>query len=71
MKNYHAPIRYNVFTRINIIIFCIVVNLCTFYDYRETTLTVYVFSLIGMVVYTFTLNIGYIVIVYITAALLG
>lgn len=42
-----------------------------FPSHRETTLGVYVFTMIGMIVYTFTLNTGYIAIVYCTSALLG
>lgn len=39
--------------------------------HRETTLAVYVFTMIGMFIYTFTLNNGYIVVVYLTSSLLG
>lgn len=39
--------------------------------FKETAMTLYVFSLLGMVVYTFTLDIGQISIVYFTGALLG
>lgn len=38
---------------------------------RETTLGVYGFSLVGMIIYTLTLSCGYISAVYLTAALLG
>lgn len=38
---------------------------------RETTLAVYAFSMIGMWIYTFTLNAGHIAIVYVTSSLLG
>jgi hypothetical protein len=38
---------------------------------RETTMALYIFSLLGMVVYTFTLSTGKIGIVYVTGALLG
>ncbi|XP_022919006.1 uncharacterized MFS-type transporter C09D4.1-like [Onthophagus taurus] len=38
--------------------------------YKETTLAVYILSLIAMIIFTFTLEIG-IIIVYITSALLG
>lgn len=38
---------------------------------RETTLAVYVCTMIGMFIYTFTLNNGYIFVVYITSSLLG
>lgn len=38
---------------------------------RETTLCVYVCTMIGMFIYTFTLNAGHIVVVYITSSLLG
>uniref|UniRef100_A0A1B6H316 Choline/ethanolamine transporter FLVCR1 n=1 Tax=Cuerna arida TaxID=1464854 RepID=A0A1B6H316_9HEMI len=41
------------------------------HKFKETTLGVYFFSLVGMVVYTFTLGSGYIAVVYITASLLG
>ncbi|CRK92699.1 CLUMA_CG006341, isoform A [Clunio marinus] len=39
--------------------------------FKETTLGVYICTMIGMVIYTFTLNTGYISIVYLTSALLG
>ncbi|XP_054826974.1 feline leukemia virus subgroup C receptor-related protein 2 isoform X2 [Eublepharis macularius] len=39
--------------------------------YKQTTLLVYVMSLVGMVVYTFTLELGYIWIVFVTAGALG
>ncbi|XP_020746136.2 choline/ethanolamine transporter FLVCR1 [Odocoileus virginianus] len=39
--------------------------------YKHTTLTVYVLSFVGMVIFTFTLNLGHIVIVFVTGALLG
>ncbi|XP_050423712.1 feline leukemia virus subgroup C receptor-related protein 2-like [Adelges cooleyi] len=39
--------------------------------FKETTLVVYAFSLLGMVVYTFTLSCGYIFVVYLSAVLLG
>ena len=39
--------------------------------FRTTTLLVYVFSLVGMIAYTFTFQFGHIEIVYTTAALLG
>lgn len=38
---------------------------------RETTFGVYVFTMIGMFIYTFTLNNGYIFVVYMTSSLLG
>ncbi|XP_046661757.1 uncharacterized MFS-type transporter C09D4.1 isoform X1 [Homalodisca vitripennis] len=41
------------------------------HKFKETTLGVYFFSLVGMVVYTFTLGSGFIAVVYITASLLG
>ncbi|XP_054277209.1 uncharacterized MFS-type transporter C09D4.1-like isoform X2 [Macrosteles quadrilineatus] len=41
------------------------------HKFKETTLAVYFFSLVGMVIYTFTLNCGYIAVVYVTAAVLG
>ncbi|KAM4853050.1 choline/ethanolamine transporter FLVCR2 [Thomomys bottae] len=39
--------------------------------YRETTLVVYIMTLIGMVVYTFTLNLGHLWVVFITAGTMG
>lgn len=39
--------------------------------FKETTLAVYVFSLIGMLIFTFTLGSGYIVVVYLTSGFLG
>nr|XP_014352061.1 PREDICTED: feline leukemia virus subgroup C receptor-related protein 1 isoform X2 [Latimeria chalumnae] len=39
--------------------------------YRKTTMVIYVFSFIAMIVFTFTLNLGYLVIVFITAGVLG
>jgi hypothetical protein len=38
---------------------------------RDTTMALYIFSLLGMVVYTFTLSTREIGIVYVTGALLG
>ncbi|MGH0158710.1 UNVERIFIED_CONTAM: hypothetical protein FKN15_077603 [Acipenser sinensis] len=40
-------------------------------SYKMTTLVVYVLSLVGMVVYAFTLNLGYLWVVFITAGSLG
>ena len=39
--------------------------------YKATTLTVYFFSFVGMVIYTFTFRFGHIEVVYVTASLLG
>ncbi|XP_062862805.1 heme transporter FLVCR2 [Trichomycterus rosablanca] len=39
--------------------------------YKQTTLAVYLLSLVGMVVYSFTLNLGHLWIVFITSATLG
>ncbi|XP_058808500.1 heme transporter FLVCR2 [Phymastichus coffea] len=39
--------------------------------FKETTLGVYVFSFLGMILFTFTLDVGSIVVVYVTAGLLG
>ncbi|XP_014220220.1 feline leukemia virus subgroup C receptor-related protein 2 [Trichogramma pretiosum] len=39
--------------------------------FKETTLGVYIFSFIGMVIFTFTLDVGKIYVVYITASILG
>ncbi len=36
-----------------------------------TTLLVYLFSFVGMIIYTFTVRSGHIEVVYFTAALLG
>ncbi|XP_059476348.1 heme transporter FLVCR1 isoform X2 [Neocloeon triangulifer] len=41
------------------------------HKFKETTLLVYVFSLLGMIVYSATLGAGHIAIVYVTAAALG
>lgn len=38
--------------------------------YRQTTLIVYILSFIGMLVFTFTLDLGYIV-VFVTGGVLG
>ncbi|XP_072285149.1 choline/ethanolamine transporter FLVCR2 isoform X2 [Pyxicephalus adspersus] len=40
-------------------------------SYKQTTLAVYVLSLVGMVVFTFILNLGYLWAVFITAGCLG
>ncbi|XP_063804349.1 heme transporter FLVCR2 isoform X2 [Pseudophryne corroboree] len=39
--------------------------------YKQTTLVVYIFSLVGMVVFTFTLDLGYLWVGFITAGCLG
>nr|XP_045757767.1 feline leukemia virus subgroup C receptor-related protein 2 [Mirounga angustirostris] len=39
--------------------------------YKETTLVVYIMTLVGMVVYTLTLNLGYLWVVFITAGTMG
>lgn len=39
--------------------------------FKETTLAVYIFTMVGMWIYTFTLSIGHISVVYVTSALLG
>nr|XP_044989023.1 feline leukemia virus subgroup C receptor-related protein 1 isoform X2 [Jaculus jaculus] len=39
--------------------------------YKQTTLTVYIFSFIGMVIFTFTLDCGYIIVVFVTGGILG
>ncbi|KAM8813257.1 choline/ethanolamine transporter FLVCR1 [Rhynchonycteris naso] len=39
--------------------------------YKQTTLIVYVLSFFGMVVFTFTLDLGYIIIVFVTGGVLG
>ncbi|XP_026683300.1 feline leukemia virus subgroup C receptor-related protein 2-like [Diaphorina citri] len=42
-----------------------------FFFFRETTLGIYTFSLIGMIIYSLTLSTGVILVVYITAGFLG
>uniref|UniRef100_A0A3Q1EG28 FLVCR choline and putative heme transporter 2 n=1 Tax=Acanthochromis polyacanthus TaxID=80966 RepID=A0A3Q1EG28_9TELE len=39
--------------------------------YKQTTLVVYVLSLVGMLVYAFTLNLGHLWVVFVTAGVLG
>lgn len=39
--------------------------------FKETTLGVYIFSLLGMLIFTFTLGAGYIIVIYITSGFLG
>ncbi|KAG9481693.1 hypothetical protein GDO78_010761 [Eleutherodactylus coqui] len=39
--------------------------------YKQTTLGVYIFSMVGMLVFTFTLDLGYLWLVFITAGSLG
>uniref|UniRef100_U5ERN6 Choline/ethanolamine transporter FLVCR1 n=1 Tax=Corethrella appendiculata TaxID=1370023 RepID=U5ERN6_9DIPT len=39
--------------------------------FKETTLAVYTFTMIGMWIYTFTLSVGHIAVVYVTSSLLG
>lgn len=39
--------------------------------FKETTLAVYAFSMVGMWIFSFTLNTGHIAVVYVTASLLG
>ncbi|XP_062824393.1 heme transporter FLVCR2 isoform X1 [Anolis carolinensis] len=39
--------------------------------YKQTTLMVYIMSFVGMVIYTFTLDLGYIWVVFVTAGVLG
>ncbi|KAH8394844.1 hypothetical protein KR222_007895, partial [Zaprionus bogoriensis] len=41
------------------------------HKFKETTLAVYALSMVGMWVFTFTLDTGYIAVVYLTASLLG
>lgn len=41
------------------------------YLHRETTLAVYISTMIGMFIYTFTMNTGHIFVVYLTSSLLG
>jgi len=38
---------------------------------RQTTLIVYILSFIGMVVFTFTLDLGYLIVVFVTGGVLG
>lgn len=51
-------------------VYLFIIYLCVYY-YRETTLAVYGFSMVGMWIFAFTLDTGSIVVVYITASLLG
>ncbi|XP_008699461.2 feline leukemia virus subgroup C receptor-related protein 1 [Ursus maritimus] len=39
--------------------------------YKQTTLTVYILSFFGMVIFTFTLDLGYIMVVFVTGGVLG
>lgn len=39
--------------------------------YKQTTLIVYILSFIGMVIFTFTLELGYIIVVFFTGGILG
>ncbi|XP_021246071.1 feline leukemia virus subgroup C receptor-related protein 1-like isoform X2 [Numida meleagris] len=39
--------------------------------YKQTTLIVYILSFIGMVVFTFTLDLGYLILVFVTGGVLG
>ncbi|XP_077619323.1 choline/ethanolamine transporter FLVCR1 [Crocuta crocuta] len=39
--------------------------------YKQTTLIVYILSFLGMVIFTFTLDLGYIIIVFVTGGVLG
>ncbi|NXC28227.1 FLVC2 protein, partial [Campylorhamphus procurvoides] len=39
--------------------------------YKQTTLVVYIMSLVGMIVYTFTLDLGHLWVVFVTAGTLG
>ncbi|XP_027314283.1 choline/ethanolamine transporter FLVCR2 isoform X3 [Anas platyrhynchos] len=39
--------------------------------YKQTTLVVYIMSLVGMIVYTFTLSLGHLWVVFVTAGVLG
>ncbi|OWK64170.1 Feline leukemia virus subgroup C receptor-related protein 2, partial [Lonchura striata] len=39
--------------------------------YKQTTLVVYIMSLVGMIVYTFTLSLGHLWVVFVTAGFLG
>ncbi|KFP69680.1 hypothetical protein N310_03881, partial [Acanthisitta chloris] len=39
--------------------------------YKQTTLVVYIMSMVGMIVYTFTLNLGHLWVVFMTAGMLG
>ncbi|XP_060789139.1 heme transporter FLVCR2 isoform X2 [Neoarius graeffei] len=39
--------------------------------YKQTTLAIYLLSFVGMVIYSFTLNLGHLWIVFITSAILG
>ena len=54
---------YEIFTPSNNI-------LCVFH-FRLTTFLVYLFSFFGMILYTLSIRMGYIEVVYVAAALLG
>ncbi|XP_069805808.1 choline/ethanolamine transporter FLVCR2 [Dendropsophus ebraccatus] len=53
------------------LLFAMVILVCHGLSLRQTTLGVYVFSLVGMVVFTFTLDLGHLWIIFITAGCLG
>lgn len=38
---------------------------------RQTTLIVYILSFIGLLVFTFTLDLGYLIVVFVTGGVLG
>ena len=42
-----------------------------FFPCRQTTLVVYIMSLVGMIAYTFTLSLGHLWVVFVTAGMLG
>ncbi|XP_064514858.1 heme transporter FLVCR2 isoform X1 [Pseudopipra pipra] len=39
--------------------------------YKQTTLVIYIMSLVGMIIYTFTLSLGHLWVVFVTAGMLG
>lgn len=41
------------------------------FSFRQTTLIVYILSFIGMIIFTFTLDLDYIIIVFVTGGILG
>ncbi|XP_014217481.1 feline leukemia virus subgroup C receptor-related protein 1-like [Copidosoma floridanum] len=41
------------------------------HKFKETTLAIYIFSFLGMIIFTFTIGLDEIIIVYVTAGLLG
>lgn len=51
----------------------LVMLICSFFwlGCRQTTLIVYILSFIGLLVFTFTLHLGYLIVVFVTGGVLG